>query len=583
MSSRTYEGGQRPAPSFLDALDSGRLEWGLFHPFPRQSPQEQAAGDATVAGLEAFLRARLDPDDVDLTGELPAGFLRDLRESGYLKLCLDAGIGGLELSAYDAFRAVERAASWCMPAGQMLAIQAGVGAPALLPALPPGPLADFVTTRLQEGAVSGFGLTEPAGQNNAWPGTTATRSEDGACYVLRGEKVFTGHGPVADLLPVAATEHGLDGRRLCICFVDTSAAGFEVTSRIEFTGSRGLPNGALRLDEVRVPAEYVVRSEPEDPRFPDLMASAVLIGQLYFTAAPAVAISKLCLQWSGEFIARRSVNGRGLGEYDAIQRILGDTLAEVYAVESVIRWSLLDSGPADRWFERLAAKNLAVRASWRIVDRTVSLYGGEGIETVPSKLRRGAPPVPLERRLRDARGLRIAGNVDFQLDSQAGRKLLARHYSGDVGEPGQGLGAEHPAEAGLSPANRTHLGSAKQQVQRFHEKCRELVRRFPDQDLLFEEEHTVILLGRIAAELFAVCAVLARAAGQSAAGDPTEGGQLAEVYCTTAGHRLADLWRQLYAESGSHSGTEAGPAYAKISRQWLAERTYADLHGGAGA
>ncbi|WP_367319599.1 acyl-CoA dehydrogenase family protein [Streptomyces sp. HUAS ZL42] len=554
------------ALSFVDALYSGRLSRDLFR-YPVQSASDRAEGDAAVAGLTAFLRDRLDPDQVDLTGTLPEGFLDDLRASGYLKLRLGMEIGGLDLSAYNAFRAIEHAADYCMPAGQMLAIQAGVGAPALLPALPPGSLREFVAKQLADGAVSGFGLTEPAGQNNAWPGTTATRSADGSVYVLRGEKVFTGHGPVANLLPVAATEHTEDGRRLCICFVDTSAAGFEVTSCIEFTGSRGLPNGALRFDGLEVPAEYVVRSDPEDARFPDRMASAVLIGQLYFTAAPAVAIAKLCRRWSGEFVTRRRINGRALSEYDEIQRMLGETLAEVYAMESVAQWSLLGSGPEERWFERLTAKNLAVRTCWRIVDRTVSLYGAEGIETLPSKLRRGAVPVPLERRLRDARGLRIAGNVDFQLDSQAARRLLtwfATRAEDESGALARELGAEHTDEDRLSGANAAHLAAVREQVLRFHEVCRELTRSHPRQEDLFEQEHTVILLGRVAAELFAMYAVLARAGTEQSGDDGEQDGQrLADVYCTSARHRLADHWRRL--------GMVTEPDYAGISTRWLAE------------
>ena len=552
-------------PSFVDALYSGRLGPGLLR-HPVQDETERAEGEAVVAGLGAFLRARVDPDRVDLTGTLPQGLLDDLRASGYLKLSLGTEIGGLELSAYNTFRAIEHAAGHCMPAGQMLAIQAGVGAPALLPALPPGELREFVSKQLAGGAVSGFGLTEPAGQNNAWPGTTATRSADGSVYVLRGEKVFTGHGPVADLLPIAATEHTGDGRRLCICFVDTSAPGFEVTSRIEFTGSRGLPNGALRFDDVEVPAEHVVRSEPEDARFPDRMASALLIGQLYFTAAPALAIAKLCRLWSGEFVTRRRINGRALSGYDEIQRMIGETLAEVYAMESVIQWSLVGSGPEDRWFERLTAKNLAVRTCWRIVDRTGSLYGAEGIETLPSKLRRGAGPVPLERRLGDARGLRIAGNVDFQLDSQAARRLLSRHYTAPSDAAtafGDGVGAELEGEDGLSGPNRAHLSAIREQVLRFRRICHESARSHPRQDDLFEKEHTVILLGRIAAELFAMYAVLARAATRRSADEGEDGHQLADVYCTSARHRLAGFWRRLCAE------TE--PDFAGISSRWLTE------------
>src|SRR5947207_7463075 len=168
--------GKAPAvPSFLASLESGRLPWDLLHSFPEQDAGERRVGDELVAEVGAFVEARVDPDELDRTGELPAGLLDALQDRGYFRLRNGADLGGLELSDYNAFRVVERVAGWSVAVGQVLAIQNGVGAAALLPALPPGPLRDHVRHRVADGTLSGFGATEPAGQNNAWPGLTATR------------------------------------------------------------------------------------------------------------------------------------------------------------------------------------------------------------------------------------------------------------------------------------------------------------------------------------------------------------------------------------------------------------------------
>jgi alkylation response protein AidB-like acyl-CoA dehydrogenase len=434
----------------------------------------------------------------------------------------------------------------------------------MLPALPPGPLRDFVSRRLAEGTVSGFGDTDRSGQNNARPTLTATPVDGG--YLLRGEKLFTGNGPVADLIGVSATVLGDRGPKVGACFVDTrDTPGFEVDTRLEFMGSRGLPNGSLRFDDVFVPAGQMLL-DPEGDQLPHRVGLVALLGRIHFTGAPALAIAKRCLGWTREFVGRRTIDGRGLGEYDEIQRIVTATLAEVYAMESAVRWSLLDCGLTDRWFERFATKNLLVRGAWRIVDRTMSLYGGEGFETVASKVRRGAVPVPLERAFRDARGLRIAGNVDFQLDNQLGRLLLAEYHCGaeagfapvDEGDLTTTDGA-----MALSPANRAHLSAMRGHLRDVRRIAVELTRNRPGPERLHAEERTAVLLGRIAGELFNATAVLARAAADGTPDgapfwDPQE---LADVYCVEARHRLTALLARLEPATA--------PDHAKISRRWL--------------
>ncbi|MFE1885192.1 acyl-CoA dehydrogenase family protein [Streptomyces diastatochromogenes] len=546
--------------SLLADLLKGHLDWNAWRDFPRPSRAEEELGDRLVAEAGEFFAQRVDPTELDDTRVLPDGLLDELQQRGYLRLVVPPELGGLGLAPYTAFRVIAQACAHSVPVGQIVAIQNGVGAAAMLPALPPGPLREFVSERIAAGTVSGFGDTDRSGQNNARPTLTATPVDGG--YLLRGEKLFTGNGPVADLIAVSATVPGHGAPKVGAFFLDTGTPGFSVGSRVEFMGSRGLPNASLRFDDVLVPAGQALL-DPDGDQLPPLVGLVALLGRIHFTGAPAMAIARNCLAWSREFIARRTIDGRPLGEYEEIQRTVTATLAEVYAMESAVRWSLA-GGLADRWFERFVTKNLLVRGAWRTVDRTVSLHGGEGFETVASKVRRGAPPVPLERAFRDARGLRIAGNVDFQLDNQLGRMLLAQYYA-DARTATETAGRHSQTGApGLSPANQDHLRALARLVHSVREIAVGLVRRYPDPEQLYAKERTVVLLGRIAGELFNAVAVLARAASDDApTGDePWQHQELADVHSVEARHRLTGLLARLKAE------TE--PDHAKISRRWLA-------------
>ncbi|WP_262056966.1 acyl-CoA dehydrogenase family protein [Streptomyces sp. STR69] len=566
MNSRSDDRSSAPARGILPGLASGRLRWDALDPFPERTPEERAADEKTVADIAAFYERHVDPEELDRTRTLPEDFLDDLQRRGYLRLGVGPELGGLDLSSYAVFEAVARAAQWSVPAAQIMAIQAGVGAPAMLPALPEGPLATHVRRRITEGTVSGFGDTDHAGQNNSRPVLTATPTPDGTAYELTGDKLFIGNGTVADLLPVSAVLDDPDRSRVGVCFVDTRTPGFEVASAIEFMGSRGLPNGALRLHKVRVPREHVL-VEGDGDRLPAAIGFLGLVGRLHFTGAPALAIARNCAEWSRDFVVRRTVDGRPLGDYEQIQRLVATTVAEVYAMESVARLGLIGAGLSDRWLEQFLAKNVLVRTAGRIADRTVSLLGAEGFETVASKRRRGAPDLPVERAYRDARGLRIAGNVDFQLDNQAAQLLLAAfHRDPALGraEPSTDPGPSTDAGAHLTEANRAHLTALAEHTADLARTCRELADGHDDLTDLYAQEGTLALVAQTAAEVLSVSAALARASHLTSTGEDGDAQALADVYCTGARHRIESARRRLAVV---RSGAE--PDYAAISRAWL--------------
>ncbi|MFM9607125.1 acyl-CoA dehydrogenase family protein [Streptomyces niveiscabiei] len=503
-------------------------------PGPRPRPPRE------VPEILEFLDGRVDPETVDTTRALPPGLLDGLKKRGFLRLCAEPRLGGRGLTAHGTFTVLEAVARRSVAVALTLGISNGVGAAALLPALEPGPLRAFLEERVRNGTVSGFALTEPAGQNNAWPSATATPMPDGTAYLLRGEKLFTGCGPVADLLAVAATTPSPDGRRrVCVCFVDTAAPGFAVRSRHEFTGARGLPNAALRLDGVLVPADRVFLGAEDIPGVPAAFASCALLGQLLFTGAPALAVVRHCLDWSRSFTARRRIDGRPLGDYPEIRTLVARTAADLYTVESVVHWALRDT-PAGRTpaLDTLLAKNICVRAAARAVERTLSLFGAEGLETVASKRLRGAPDIPLERAWRDARMLRTAGNVGVRLDQTAGRMLVGAGLDG------------RPAVAGHTRPTPGHHPGHLRAATRLAARLRtRLSQAAPD--------HVLTGHGRLAGDLLVLCATL------TAAHDTTTH-RLAALACAGARHRAATTWRELTDPDRS--------AYEELGRDLLGPR-----------
>ncbi|QFZ21136.1 acyl-CoA dehydrogenase family protein [Saccharothrix syringae] len=538
----------------FDELFLGRVRWDLLRPFPEQDPADRAAGDAAVAAIRELLTARVNPERVDRTGELPDGLTGAMQDGGFYRMLLDRSLGGLELSPLNALRVVSAAASWSPAVAWSLAVGNGFGSGSYLPIIPEGPLRDLITRYVREGIVSGSADTEANGAANHRRHTTAVPVDGGTAYVLNGEKVFTGNGPLARIVDVAATVE-MDGvTQVRYFFVDTTSPGFTKVTPHEFMGLKGTPIGVLRMEDVRVPATHLLPSSADESRYAPEIARLATLARTLVISSPALAIAKLCLVWQKDFVNRRVMDDRPLGSYEEVQRIVAETAAEAFTIESVLEWGLLARDRANTEPDLTAAKNTTSLACWRAVERTMSLLGGEGLETARSKARRGAVPLPVERFHRDARGLRVAGGVDFLLDYWSAESALVSCYYEAADAPVTGS-LPDVDEVSLSPRCRGHLRHLLAQAEALGSACARLTREH-GRDELLRREHVVITLGKIANDLLAMAVVLARAAALAERGD-TAALDLADVACSAARVRLAGLWPELDQSAPDHAAVSA--------------------------
>src|SRR5262245_31081197 len=65
-------------PSFAGELFMGRFRPGLIFPYPEQTEDDRRLGDEFCARVEAFLRAKVDADRIDRSGEIPPEVIQGL-------------------------------------------------------------------------------------------------------------------------------------------------------------------------------------------------------------------------------------------------------------------------------------------------------------------------------------------------------------------------------------------------------------------------------------------------------------------------------------------------------------------------
>lgn len=539
----------------------GRLPVERFFPFPEQNPADRAVGDILLAKVANFLTDHVDADRIDTSGEFPAEVIDGLRQLGLFGLTIPGIFGGLGLSPSNCNRILQLVASHCATLAALLVAHQSSGiAQQLIQCGTPEQKAAYLP-RLAGGAIGAFALIEAeAGTDLARLTTTATLDEDGTDWLIDGEKLWVSNGPLAELLIVLARTRTPQAEppEITAFIVETASPGVSVPHRCEFMGLKGLPNSLVRFEQVRVPAANVVGGRGGGPALAlatrnaaYLTVPAVCSGVMKQALAMATTWARECRQW-----------GAPIGEQEVVAARLAGIAADLYAVES-LTWltsAWADRNAADFQLEAVLAGLFSNGALWRGTDATQQLRGGRGFETVRSLAGRGEMPMPMERLLRDARGSLLIEEPGEILRLFIAGELLAPHLriagiAGAAARPdyldaAKYYGKWYPrlywpnfkldGEVQLPEALRSHLHDLERETRRLARDLFHMLLRHRQN--LQHRQLVLIRLVDCAAELFAIGAVLSRAASPAA---PAESIPLADLFCRQARRRLAARRREL--------------------------------------
>ena len=554
---------------FVGDLFMGRFHFSALHPYPLQRAGEFDQGDAFLQRLEAFLKEHVDPDEIDRTGEIPQSVFDGLAKLGAFGIKVPVEYGGLGLSQTSYCRAATLLGSYCGNLTALLSAHQSIGVPQ--------PLILFGTDdqkrrwlpRVAKGEVSAFALTETrVGSDPAKMETLAEPTEDGALFVINGEKLWCTNGVKAGVIVVMAKTPSKNGRNQITAFiVDMDTPGVEVVRRCHFMGLRALYNGVIRFTNVKVPRENILLAEGKGLR---VALTTLNTGRLTLPAA-CVGLSKRCLEIVRTWANERVQWGAAIGKHATIAEKISRIAAETFAMEAMTGYaaSLVDRDKhADVRLEAAMCKLWATERTWEHVNDAMQIRGGRGYETAESLAARGEPPVPIERLLRDSRI-----NMIFEGSSEIMRLFIAREALDPhlkIGAPM--LDTRLPTKARIEAAKQATWRYARWYPQQWFGS-------FSDLGLLFSElsprlaahvrwtarathrlaralfhamalngpklEREQILLGRfvdIGAELFAIAAACSRA---HALRTPSAL-ELADFFARSSRLKVARLFRGLH-------------------------------------
>ncbi len=548
-------------PSFVGELFMGRLNAGLVFPFPEQSEEDRAAGDEILEKLKTFLEEKVDADAIDRKKEIPKSIYTGLAKMGLFGIKLPTEYGGLGMSQVNYNRIIQMVSSHCASTAVMLSAHQSIGVPQPLKMFGTEEQKKKFLPRLAKGEVSAFALTEPGvGSDPSSMTTTAVLDKDGETYVINGEKLWISNGPVADLLIVMARTNAPSEERpeITAFVVEGKAEGLSTIHRCDFMGLKGLQNGLLKFENVRVPKENIVEGLG---RGLALALRTLNTGRLTLPAACGGAMKQameIVLDWTHD----RKQWGAPIGHHEAVANRTATLAAEIFAVEAVtwLTSAMADAGNADIRLEAALAKLFCTEALWRGVDSALQTRGGRGYETTDSLAGRGEKPMPMERLLRDARiNLIIEGTSDImrlfiarealdphlkvsgasatsdKVDFAGAARFYAKWY------PSLWFPHSINIDTSLPFKLSRHLRYVERASRRLARDLFHMI-ALHRQGLQRKQE----ILGRIVdtgAELFAMTAALSYSAARSA---PANAGELADLFCRQARRRVDAMHKAIY-------------------------------------
>ena len=282
---------------------------------------------------------------------------------------------------------------------------------------------------VDEPQVAAFCVSEPdAGSDVSSLRTRAKFDEKTNEWVLNGQKAWATNGGIAAVhVVVASVDPELGSRGQAAFVIPPDTPGLSQGVKVKKHGIRASHTAEVLLDDVRIPAEYVLGGKEklderlararEGTQARTQAAMATFEASRPTVGAQAVGIARAAYEYALQYAKEREQFGRPIIENQSIAFMLADMKTEIDAARLLV-WRASWMGRTGKPFEnaegsmsKLKAGEVAVWAT----ERAIQILGGNGY----------AREYPVERWHRDAKIYTI-----FEGTSEIQRLVISRAISG---------------------------------------------------------------------------------------------------------------------------------------------------------
>ena len=235
--------------------------------------------------------------------------------------------------------------------------------------------------------LSAFCLSEPdVGSDAAGQQTRCQVSDDGAYFILNGEKKWSTSGALAGMFTVMAKQQVVDKRTgktkegvtALICTPDMDGVDVFQKNRSK-TGIRGTWQARIRFTDVRIPRENLLHLEGKGL---NVALTCLNYGRCTLSAGVTGA-AKRAMNQSIKWAQTRYQFGRPLADFDLVQQKIARMVALTYAMDAMLYMmtGMLDRHDRDIMVETAITKVFSSHMGWDVIDTAMQIMGGEGYMT----------------------------------------------------------------------------------------------------------------------------------------------------------------------------------------------------------
>ena len=270
-----------------------------------------------------------------------------------------------------------------------------------------------------------WAITEPqhgsdgllVGQEQFWRPETAFdlyAREDGDDWVLNGQKsAWVSNGTIAThALTFLGADRSRGSAGSCVAIIPLDRPGVTRGKPLDKLGQRGLNQGEIFFDDVRIPRDYVLVSTEGYP----YVIESVLAGANAGMGSIFTGVARAAFEEALTYCKQRVQGGKAICEHQAVQLKLMDMFINVESARALSRAALVynseTSPPAIQY--SVASKVFCTQTAFQVASDAVQLHGGYGL--VKGML--------VEKLFRDARASMIEDGTNEVLSLAASRRVI---------------------------------------------------------------------------------------------------------------------------------------------------------------
>jgi len=372
----------------------------LWSPFVEEKFVEDLR--TLVASDIAPQAQQIDEEDI-----YPTEIMRKLARSGYSSIFLNKKWGGGGLGYRHALCVFEEVSYASAAVG--ISLITILQAQNILSIFGSEQLKNEFLPKFPKGLLSSYALTEANhGSDIRSLDTKATRRRE--CWVLQGEKSFITSGSAAEFFIVLAESKA--GVSAFAVPRDTPGVMTYVGVNSATFGLRNGPHVNLRLDDVELPAHYLIGTEGKGVR----QAVTTLDFSRTIAAGISLGIARAAFDHALRHSRTRRIFDGTVFDKQGIQWYFADMLAQIDAARLMAYHAAdsLDTGSGDIARLSSQAKLIASKLATDVASMCVQICGAQGVMV----------NAPCGRFLRDAKAYEIAGGSSEILKNTIAKSLM---------------------------------------------------------------------------------------------------------------------------------------------------------------